>query len=255
MQLKNSRELRNSTTNKTVEPLRGGVDGWRSRLRPFELAESDAIWKGAPADSVVMVFTDGSANNKTREGGFAYVLRACPGDIASSFATVSGGAEHDVLFESGISNQTTSNRMELEAAIRGLTAAANTAKRKMPKLEAQDTKVHIRVISDSQYVVRAVVDGWIASWSRGSWTNFEGEDVKNRDLWERLWNLKVDTEASGVKVSFEWVKGHSGDFHNELCDFLAGSKSSTGQVSATFSEVREFAESTVPAIRRRLRAL
>jgi ribonuclease HI len=42
--------------------------------------------------------------------------------------------------------------------------------------------------------------------------------VANRDLWERLLDLALD---SSRPVTFDWVKGHSGDRMNDVVDLLA----------------------------------
>jgi ribonuclease HI len=42
--------------------------------------------------------------------------------------------------------------------------------------------------------------------------------VANRDLWEMLFALALDGDR---RVTFEWVKGHSGDPMNDLVDQLA----------------------------------
>ena len=93
---------------------------------------------------------------------------------------------------------TTNNRMELLAVIVGLEA-----------IKKEGWKV--LVVSDSKYVVDAVMKGWLKNWVK---KNFK--DKKNRDLWERY--LKA---AAPHDVRFEWIKGHAGHPENERCDQLA----------------------------------
>jgi len=89
--------------------------------------------------------------------------------------------------------------MELMAVIAGLEAL---------------TKENLDVIiySDSQYVVRAVEEGWLNKWIA---TNFKG-GKKNKDLWLRFYELQQKN-----KISFKWVKGHADNPHNNRCDELA----------------------------------
>lgn len=89
--------------------------------------------------------------------------------------------------------------MELMAVIAGL----ETIKKKdMP----------VVIYSDSQYVVKAVEQGWLKNWIA---TDFKG-GKKNRDLW-----LKYYTLAQKMKVKLVWVKGHADNPFNNRCDQLA----------------------------------
>ena len=84
--------------------------------------------------------------------------------------------------------ETTNNRMEMLAVVNGLRAVPNSAS--------------VTVFSDSEYVVKTMTIGW--------------KRRKNNDLWERL-----DTEAGRRRVSWKWVRGHSGHPLNERADRLA----------------------------------
>ena len=78
---------------------------------------------------------------------------------------------------------------------------------------AETTSLH--VLCDSQYVINALTK-WLPGWKRRGWRKADGKAVLNRDLLEQL-----DEELRGRKVSFEWVKGHSGHPLNEKVDELA----------------------------------
>ena len=80
-------------------------------------------------------------------------------------------------------------------------------------LEAlKKTGMSILIYSDSQYVVRAVEEGWLTRWVA---TNFKG-GKKNGDLWLRYHELaKLHT------IRFKWVKGHGENLFNNRCDELA----------------------------------
>ena len=64
--------------------------------------------------------------------------------------------------------------MELMAVIAALEALKKSGMR-------------ITVFSDSQYVVKAVQEGWLDNWLK---TNFKGK--KNTDLWKKYANFRVD---------------------------------------------------------------
>lgn len=74
--------------------------------------------------------------------------------------------------------------------------------------------LNIVVFSDSQYVVKAVQEGWLKNWLA---TNFKG-GKKNKDLWTRYAEL-----ASRHNIMFKWVKGHADNKYNNRCDELATS--------------------------------
>ena len=91
---------------------------------------------------------------------------------------------------------TTNNRMELLAAIRAL--------------QALKRPCTVKLYSDSQYVIRGMSE-WIINWKQKNW-----KDVKNPDLWQEL-----DELSTPHTIEWKWVKGHNGDFYNELADKLA----------------------------------
>ena len=85
--------------------------------------------------------------------------------------------------------ETTNNRMELLAVIEALKCLASDE----PCI----------VYSDSQWVINCALKNWKRN--------------KNLDLWE-----EYDAEAvKHCEIEYKWVKGHSGDKYNELCDKLA----------------------------------
>ena len=102
---------------------------------------------------------------------------------------------------SGSEPATTNNRMELTAAIMGLAAL------KRPTVATLQT--------DSQYVIKGITE-WLPSWKARGWRTADRKPVKNQDLWERL------EQVAGVHtLTWQWVKGHSGDPGNERADTLA----------------------------------
>jgi len=73
----------------------------------------------------------------------------------------------------------------------------------------------VHVVSDSTYVVNCFKDNWWRGWLKRGWKNSQKKPVANRDLWEPLIELYQVRD-----VTFEWVKGHSGDEWNDVADRL-----------------------------------
>ncbi|MBE0481245.1 MAG: ribonuclease HI [Dehalococcoidia bacterium] len=104
---------------------------------------------------------------------------------------------------SGGEPDTTNQRMELTACIKGLESV-------------KDGRAGIDVYSDSAYLVNCFRDRWHERWVRNGWKNYRKQPVENRDLWERLLKL-----VARYDVSFHKVSGHSGNVLNEAADRLA----------------------------------
>lgn len=140
----------------------------------------------------VTMYTDGAARgNPDGPGGYGTVL---------SFVD-KNGTEHLREYSGGY-KKTTNNRMELMAAIAGF--------------EALTKPCEVAVYSDSQYLVKAFNEGWLAGWIKKGWRRGKNEAVKNVDLWKRLL-----TAMEPHTAEFFWVKGHNGHPQNERCDTLA----------------------------------
>lgn len=97
---------------------------------------------------------------------------------------------------------TTNNIMEITAVIEGF---------KMLKYECE-----VEIYSDSAYVVNAFNNHWIDGWMKKNWINSNHEPVKNKELWQELYDL-----TKKHKVKFIKVKGHSDNEFNNRCDELA----------------------------------
>lgn len=83
-------------------------------------------------------------------------------------------------------------------------------------LEALKEPCQVELYSDSQYVVNAISKGWAKRWQSKGWMRNKDEKALNPDLWERLLSL-----CDRHQVTFNWVRGHSGNVENERCDRLA----------------------------------
>ena len=138
----------------------------------------------APEDHVE-IFTDGACLGNPGPGGWGVLLR---------------WRGHEKEFH-GAEPETTNNRMELIAAIRGL--------------EALKPGRPASLYTDSKYVMDGITE-WIAGWKKNGWRTAAKKPVKNQDLWQRL-----DQALEGHEVDWHWVKGHSGHPENERADELA----------------------------------
>ena len=96
---------------------------------------------------------------------------------------------------------TTNNRMELMAAIQGLSAL--------------NRRCNVSVYTDSEYVRRGISE-WLANWKKRGWKTANRKPVKNEDLWRKL-----DELAAQHDIEWHWVKGHAGNPGNERADQLA----------------------------------
>ena len=129
------------------------------------------------------IYTDGASRGNPGPGGYGAILKW-------------GGTEKEL---SEGYRKTTNNRMELMAVIAALEALKKEG-------------LHITVYSDSQYVVKAVEQGWLKNWIA---TDFKG-GKKNKDLWLRYYEL-----SKKHHIKFVWVKGHASNAFNNRCDELA----------------------------------
>lgn len=134
----------------------------------------------------VEIYTDGACSGNPGPGGFCAIL------IYNGIEKVISGSELE----------TTNNRMELLAVIKGL--------------EALKEKCHVELYSDSQYVVDAFKQGWIVSWQANGWRTSNKKEVKNSDLWSKLLEY-----TNFHEVVFNKVKGHADNEYNNRCDKIA----------------------------------
>lgn len=133
--------------------------------------------------NIIHIYTDGSSRGNPGPGGYGAVLiwGKIKKELSQGF------------------RRTTNNRMELMAVIAALEAL-------------KKNELNLMIFSDSNYVVKAVMEGWLNKWIR---TNFKG-GIKNSDLWLRYFEL-----AKKHKITFKWVKGHAENAMNNRCDELA----------------------------------
>ena len=134
----------------------------------------------------VDIYTDGACSGNPGAGGYCTIL------MYNSREKIISGSEEN----------TTNNRMELLAVIRGL--------------EALKEACIVNLYSDSSYVINAFNEKWIDSWVANNWKTAGKKAVKNVDLWQTLLEL-----INQHKVNFIKVKGHSDNEYNNRCDKIA----------------------------------
>jgi len=134
----------------------------------------------------VTIYTDGACSGNPGPGGYGVILifNDCRKELSGGF------------------RRTTNNRMEIMAAIIGL--------------ESLKERCRVTLYSDSEYLVKAISEGWAERWKENNWKRNKKDKALNSDLWDRLLKLCAVHETV-----FKWVKGHNSNPENERCDELA----------------------------------
>ena len=138
----------------------------------------------------VTLYTDGACSGNPGPGGWGAILEYM-------------GHEKEM---SGGEMDTTNNRMELTAVIKGLQAL------KEPCI--------VELYSDSKYVIDALEKGWAWGWKKKGWIKSDKKPALNSDLWEILLGLTQTHE-----MHYHWVKGHATNEKNNRCDQMAVAES------------------------------
>ena len=133
----------------------------------------------------IIIYTDGACRGNPGQGGWGAVIVY----------------QHHQKILSGKETYTTNNRMELMAAIQGLSALKEPCR--------------IDLYTDSQYVQKGV-SLWLDKWKKSNWKTAAKKPVKNVDLWQVL-----DEVTAQHDIHWHWVKGHAGHTGNELADQIA----------------------------------
>ena len=143
----------------------------------------------------ILIFGDGACSGNPGPGGWGTIVVFPDGRVQE----LGGG-----------NPQTTNNRMELVAAVRGLRAV-------------EGVKVPVSVFLDSTYVIRGITQ-WVWGWLKRQWRTAEGEEVSHADLWRDLLSLVGDRKklpGEIGKIQWHYVRGHTGVAGNERCDEIA----------------------------------
>ena len=133
------------------------------------------------------IYTDGACSGNPGIGGWGAVL-----------INANTGEEK---YLSGAENVTTNNKMELTATIESLKSINKPSE--------------IELYTDSQYVKNGI-NIWIINWKNNGWKTASKKPVANKELW-----IELDTIVQFHNVQWFWVKGHSGNYYNEIADQLA----------------------------------
>ena len=135
---------------------------------------------------MIKIYTDGACSGNPGIGGWGVVILE---------------NNKDNIFLNGGDDNTTNNRMELQAAIEALRYFSE--------------KQNITLVTDSKYV-KDGIQSWIQNWKKNGWKTAAKKPVKNIDLWKEL-----DDLVENHSVNWKWVKGHSGNPGNDRADQLA----------------------------------
>ena len=135
---------------------------------------------------MITIYTDGACSGNPGIGGWGAVILE---------------KNKEDIFLNGGNDNTTNNRMELTAAIEALKYFVD--------------KKNITLITDSKYV-KDGIQSWIQNWKKNGWKTASKKLVKNKELW-----IELDELITTHNITWEWVKGHAGNIHNEKADYLA----------------------------------
>ncbi len=116
--------------------------------------------------------------------------------------------------------KSTNNEAELTAVITALRMAVDTLKLKS-----------IKIITDSNYIVSSFNEN-LDRWIKSDWRRLDGKEIVHRRNWEEILFYRNKCKEEDVHLELEWVKGHAGDYGNEMADIysLVGSNSSRRQI-------------------------
>ena len=134
----------------------------------------------------VDIYTDGACSGNPGVGGWGVVILE---------------NNKDPIYLNGGKNHTTNNQMELTAPIKAL--------------EHFKSFHTITIWTDSKYV-KDGIESWIIKWKKNHWKTSANKLVKNKDLW-----IKLDDCIIKHSINWKWIKGHVGNYYNEIADNLA----------------------------------
>lgn len=144
-----------------------------------------------PEKKQITIFTDGACSGNPGPGGWGAVLV-----LPNKQVRELGGGGFNV----------TNNQMEMMAAIEASSFVAKI-------------KGDVTIFTDSAYLVNGITK-WADSWVRNGWKNSSGEEVANRQLWERLIEVVNKKKTTG-SIKWELIPGHEGIAGNERADSIA----------------------------------
>lgn len=121
-----------------------------------------------------------------------------PNCVSVGSVFVRGSNIFDLMYkeEFGSTNQ----RGEINALLLALREGAELAK------HTGETDLYI--ITDSEYVFNCIKKEWLTNWAIKGWITSAGEPVKNRDLWEQVYEALQALKQLDVEVIPFHIKGH-----------------------------------------------
>jgi ribonuclease HI len=143
-----------------------------------------------PVADSIRVYTDGACQGNPGPGGWGWAVDGGP-------------------YASGCEAASTNQRMEVWAAFDAVQTLIGN--------DATGTQ-KVCVVSDSTYVVNCFNKYWYKGWMSRGWKNSAKQPVANQDLWMPFIEFYLQHAA---QITFEWVKGHSGNRMNDRVDELA----------------------------------
>lgn len=155
---------------------------------------------------MIRIYTDGACSDNPGPGGWAAVF-----PLTTSIKSIKGNEK-----------QTTNNRMELKAVVKAFEWIKNNHNKKASPIK---NEIKIELYSDSAYVINSITKNWLEVWKTNGWKTTKGDDVKNRDLWEKFYKVRKSLRKFGYTIEFIKVKGHSGNTFNEMVDEIAKQQS------------------------------
>jgi ribonuclease HI len=173
-----------------IDEIREKIQSLPETVKKEEFQELPPPLELADFSQGVLVVTDGACRGNPGPGAWAIVAQNKAGEI--------------LYQDAGFEKQTTNNRMELRAAIKGLDFFS-----KCP----QNHKLIF--MSDSKYVVEGISQ-WMQNWKQRGWKKADGKTPENVDLWQEMDEVLNNVPPHEIR----WVKGHSGHPQNEFCDQL-----------------------------------
>lgn len=150
----------------------------------------------------IFLYTDGACSGNPGPGGWAYAVV---------------DKEENAIIEKnkGSESYTTNNKMELLAAIEGLSF-----------IKEAEIGTEVMLHTDSNYVLQSMTE-WAHSWKQNDWTRKNKKTIENLLLIQCLYRLCYE---EGLSVTFKKVKAHLKSTHtdydpyNDYVDQLATGK-------------------------------
>ncbi len=161
----------------------------------------------------ILIFCDGACSGNPGPGGWG------------SIVCLSSQASQELWELGGYQAKTTNNQMELTAAIEALRSIASI-------------DGAVKLCTDSTYVIQGITQ-WVWGWLRKNWKTAEGNEVSNRPLWEKLFELSSQRKNEN-QISWHYVRGHIGIAGNERADEIAVSFSQQKPVSLFRGNLKDY---------------